>query len=221
MKPGAGQRKDQAARPAQPPRTPPESAGGGLPHPPPPSSPPFLGGGEVTEAAGQGRGAGERRGFPAASGLPGESIFETQVGPKVRRADGRARTRETPVGRSGSRRIIPPEVSHPGAAGPAQLHSGRRRPLGAGLPALTLQQTSPVPRVWCLSVPRAGLQANLGRSWWAQGTLSLWGVGTCRVWGAQGRLLSSAHDLGWMGRGKGIRRGSGPSMGRGGISERG
>ena len=72
----------------------------------------------------------------------------------------------TPVGRSGSQNI-PPEASHPGAAGPAQLGSGRRQSLGAGLSAPALQ-TSPVHLVWCPSV-----QGNLGGTWWTQGTVTV------------------------------------------------
>lgn len=86
MKPGAGQRKDQATRPAQLPRTPPQSAGGGSSHPHLLARRPSWGrGGHRGSRPGAGR--GERRAFPAASSLPRESIFETQVGPKVGRRD--------------------------------------------------------------------------------------------------------------------------------------
>ena len=64
-KPGAGQRKDQATRPAWLPSTPPKSVLGGFFQPPPPSSPPFLGEGRPPWQRARGQGDGETNGFPA------------------------------------------------------------------------------------------------------------------------------------------------------------
>lgn len=81
----------------------------------------------------------------------------------------------TPVGRSGSQNI-PPEASHPGAAGPAQLFSGRRQPLGQDSP-LWLWLYGPDQFTGFVSFCAKGQDAgNLGRTWWAQGTLLLWCV---------------------------------------------
>lgn len=81
MKPGAGQRKDQATRPAWLPTTAPKSVGGGFFPPPPSSSPPFLGEGRSLWQLARGGGRERQMASLQPSSLPGESVSETQVGP--------------------------------------------------------------------------------------------------------------------------------------------
>lgn len=82
-KPGAGQRKDQATRPAWLPSTPPESADGrGVFPPPPPSSPPVLGEGrspwQPARGGGGGGGGGEDSRLPC---RPAASLREASPKP--------------------------------------------------------------------------------------------------------------------------------------------
>lgn len=165
-------------------------------------------------AAGQGRGEGGDAPSPLLAASPGKASLKPRWVPRWE--DGLKSMGPCDTCRKEWFSAHPSGGLSPWSCRPCPALLREKAAPGGGTPrsGSTDQTSSPG---LCLSVPKARMQATLG----GPGGLRehcYCGVCTCGLWGSHGSLLSAAPYPGWMVRGKGIRRWSGPSV-RMGISE--